>query len=71
LSQVFTEHEETVRGATNYLIAEHRETQSPEATREDVEEEEGVVILVVIVLGFLVDQDPMSWAETDVGDRGE
>uniref|UniRef100_A0A8R7U2I6 Uncharacterized protein n=1 Tax=Triticum urartu TaxID=4572 RepID=A0A8R7U2I6_TRIUA len=59
------QHEETVRRTDEDVVTEHRAAQAAEAPRGDVEEE-GPALVVVC----LVEQDPLPWAETEVGDRG-
>uniref|UniRef100_A0A8R7U1J5 Uncharacterized protein n=1 Tax=Triticum urartu TaxID=4572 RepID=A0A8R7U1J5_TRIUA len=57
--------EETVRCTDQDVVTEHRKAQTAEASCGDVEEE-GPALVVVCP----VEQDPLAWAETEVGDRG-
>ena len=57
--------EETVGCTDEDVVTEHREAQAAEASCGDVEEE-GPALVVVCP----VEEDPLPWAETGVGDRG-
>lgn len=52
------------------VVAEHREVQAAEAPGGDVEEEASVIVVVAVVR-LQVEHDPVAWAETEAGYRGE
>jgi hypothetical protein len=63
------EHEKTVGCTDEDVVMKHREVQAAEPPGEDVEEEGDVV--VVLVLEWQVEHDPVVWSETEVGDGGK